>query len=71
VSDVRTLLSQCQALGAEFSPQPDGRWKVKAPAPLPEELREQLRQHKAEVLALLVAEQPRPYLDIMTSARSG
>jgi hypothetical protein len=53
MSDVTTLLSRCRALGAEFTPTPDGKLKVTAPAPLPDELREQLRQRKAEVLALL------------------
>jgi hypothetical protein len=55
MSDVQTLLTRCYELGAEFTPGPDGKLKVRAPAPLPEELREQLRQRKAEVLALLLS----------------
>jgi hypothetical protein len=55
MSDVQTLLTRCYELGAEFAPGPNGKLKVRAPAPLPEELREQLRQHKADVLALLHA----------------
>jgi hypothetical protein len=55
MSDVQTLLARCQELGAEFFPTPEGKLKVRAPAPLPEELQGQLRQHKAEVLALLRA----------------
>lgn len=53
MSDVQTLLNRCQDLGVTLTPTPDGKLKVKAPAPLPEALREQLRQRKAEVLALL------------------
>lgn len=53
MTDVQTLVSQCRKLGAEFIPQPNGTLKVWAPAPLPEPLREALRKHKAEVLALL------------------
>lgn len=53
MSDVQTLVNRCYALGAEFLPQPDGKLKVRAPAPLPEPLRVALKQHKAEVLALL------------------
>ena len=52
---VQTLLSRCQELGATFVPGPDGKLKVKAPAPLPDELCEELRQRKAEVLALLLS----------------
>lgn len=53
MTDVQTLLTRCRELGAEFIPQPDGKLKVRAPAPLPEPLRAALKQHKAEVLALL------------------
>src|SRR5690349_12561315 len=53
MSDVQALLIRCRALGAEFIPTPEAKLKVKAPIPLPENLREALRQRKAEVLALL------------------
>lgn len=53
MSDVQALLARCQELGATLAPGPDGKLKIRAPAPLPEELREALRQRKAEVLALL------------------
>ena len=55
MSDVQALLARCRELGAEFIPGPDGRLKVKAPAPLPEELQEELRKHKAALLALLLS----------------
>jgi hypothetical protein len=58
MNDVRTLLSQCQELGAEFIPLPDGKLKVRAPRPLPETLREELRRRKGEVLTFLCAERP-------------
>lgn len=51
--DVRLLLNRCHELGAKFIPQPDGKLKVRAPAPLPEDLREELRQRKGELLTLL------------------
>ena len=60
MSDVHTLLSRCQELGATFAPGPDGKLKVKAPAPLPEELREALRQRRPEILALLSQQLPFP-----------
>lgn len=59
MSDVQTLLTRCRELGATFLPLPDGKLKVRAPAPLPEELQAELRRHKGEVLALLT-QQPSP-----------
>ena len=56
MSDVRTLLTRCRALGAELTPTPRGTLKVSAPAPLPEELRAELKQRKAELLAVLRCE---------------
>ena len=55
MSDVQTLLARCRELGAELAPGPDGRLKVKAPAPLPEELQEELKRRRGEVLALLLS----------------
>jgi TubC N-terminal docking domain len=60
MSDLQTLLARCQELGATLTPGPEGKLKVRAPAPLPEELREELRQHKAEVLDLLSRQPPFP-----------
>jgi hypothetical protein len=61
MSDVQTLLLRCRELGATLTPEPDGKLKLKAPSALPEELCEELRQCKAEVLALLT----RPYLNAL------
>jgi hypothetical protein len=61
MSDLHALLARCQALGAELTPTPHGTLKVKAPVPLPAALKDELRQYKAEVLALLTA--PRPFQD--------
>ncbi|NOT55859.1 MAG: hypothetical protein HOP18_14770 [Deltaproteobacteria bacterium] len=58
--DIQTLLSKCRELGAEITPTLHGTIKLKAPAPLPDELREELRHHKAEVLALLT----RPHINV-------
>src|SRR5215813_10735979 len=57
MSGVLALMTRCRELGAEFFPSPDGKLKVKAPAPLPDELRTELRRHKAEVIAALAAYQ--------------
>lgn len=59
MNNVEMLLLRCRELGAEFTPAPEGKLKVKAPAPLPEDLRDALKQRKAEVLALL----SRPYIN--------
>lgn len=56
MKDVRILLSRCRELGAEFIPQPDGKLTVRAPHPLPDFLRDELKRHKGEVLALLKAQ---------------
>jgi hypothetical protein len=53
MSDVIALLSRCRAFGAEFLPDPGGKLKVQAPAPLPKELQTELKRHKAELLELL------------------
>jgi len=55
MSEVQILLSRCQELGATFSPGSDGKLKVKAPAPLPAHLLQELKQHKPEILAILKA----------------
>jgi hypothetical protein len=59
MTDIQTLLTRCRELGAEFISGPGGKLKVRALAPLPEDLQEQLRQHKSDVLALLA----RPYVN--------
>ena len=53
MSEMHILLASCRELGAKFSPTSDGKLKVQAPAPLPEELLVELRKYKAEVLAAL------------------
>jgi len=52
MSDVGTLLSRCRELGAEFIQTSNGV-KVRAPAPLPEEMRQELKLRKAEILSFL------------------
>jgi predicted RNA-binding Zn-ribbon protein involved in translation (DUF1610 family) len=53
MSDAQTLLARCRELGAKLTSAPDDKLKVRAPVPLPEELQAELKQRKAEVLALL------------------
>jgi hypothetical protein len=59
MSDVQALLTRCRGLGVELTPTPHGTLNVKAPAPLPDGLRDELRQRKSEVLALLT----RPHIN--------
>lgn len=61
MSDVQSLLARCRELGAELTPTPHGMLKVKAPAPLPDTLREELKQRKSEVITLLTLN--RPYIN--------
>lgn len=55
MTDAQSLLIRCQELGATLAPGPDGKLRVRAPAPLPEGLRQELKRRKREVLALLEA----------------
>lgn len=61
MSDVQTLLARCRALGAELFPTPDGKLKVRAPVPLPEDLQQKLKCYKAEILTLLAQPQVPPW----------
>ena len=47
------LLRQARARGATFQVLESGHINVQAPSPLPDALMEELRQHKAAILALL------------------
>jgi hypothetical protein len=53
MSNVETLLARCRKLGAEVTLTPNGTLKVTGPVPLPVPLRDELKQRKAELLALL------------------
>lgn len=52
MTEVATLIEQARSLGATLRVQGD-TVKVKAPAPLPAEVMEALRQHKAEIIRAL------------------
>jgi len=54
------LLSELQHQGFTLAPLPEGKLVVKPAERLTDALREQLRQHKAEVLALLSKPSPQP-----------
>ena len=63
MSEAGALLEKCRALGISLRPGEGGKLKVSPPPErLPGELVEELRHHKAEVLALLTQGQQRPYL---------
>jgi len=53
MTDIRILLAKAQEQGATFIPGEGDELKVRAPAPLPQDLVEELKEHKAEILALL------------------
>jgi hypothetical protein len=55
--DVVELVSRCRALGAVFVIEGD-RFKVNAPAPLPDDLRDALRAERTRVLVCLRLCQP-------------
>ena len=47
------LLAKCRELGVVLVPGAEGKLRIAPPGRLPEELREELKRRKAEVLALL------------------
>jgi hypothetical protein len=53
---VQEVIARCRDLGVTLAPGPGGKLRATPPGRLPEELREELRRYKAEVLALLTAE---------------
>lgn len=60
-----TLLTRCRDLGLTLALGPDGKLRISPRGVLPAELRENLKQYKAEVLALLVQQssRPRPFIN--------
>lgn len=50
-----TLLSRCRDLGVIVALSPEGKLRATPPGKLPEDLKAQIRQHKAAVLAALCA----------------
>ena len=53
------LLARCKELQVELIPEED-RLKVRSPVPLTPDLREELRQYKAELIAFLQKPQVKP-----------
>jgi hypothetical protein len=51
------LLKRCQELGITLALWPDGSIKVSPPGVLPEPLRLEIRNHRAEILPLLTRQQ--------------
>jgi hypothetical protein len=47
------LLKRCHELGVIVALSPEGKLRATPPGRLPEDLKAQIRQHKAEVLAVL------------------
>lgn len=57
---VQEILGQCRELGVNLAPGPGGKLRASPPGKLPEELREELRRHRAEILAFLQAKEEKP-----------
>ena len=55
MSHVEMLLARCRELGAALIPQLDGKLKIRALVPIPDTLRNELKQRKAEVITLLIS----------------
>ena len=53
MSTAQALLRQVEAAGGRLVPRGGGGLKVQAPAPLPDDFLDELRQHKRELLSLL------------------
>ena len=51
MTTVHTVLARCRELGITITPTERGTLKVRAEAPLPEDLRGTLKRHKEEILA--------------------
>ncbi|MFQ5930946.1 MAG: hypothetical protein ACE5MM_00920 [Nitrospiraceae bacterium] len=51
MTTVDAVLSRCQELGVTLTPTERGTLKVRAEAPLPEDLLNTLKHHKKEILA--------------------
>ncbi len=58
-AEVRLIMDQCKARGIILEPSPDGEHlDLHYQAPPPEDLRQMLRQHKAEIISLLKPQTP-------------
>lgn len=51
--NAETLLTRCRSLGVTILPTPQGKLRVTPPGRLPDDLKEELRKRKVEVLAVL------------------
>ena len=58
MTDIQILLAKAQEQGATFIPGEGDELKVRAPAPLPQDLVEELKEHKPEILAWLRERDP-------------
>jgi len=52
-SDAQALIRHCQEIGVSLVPTPEGKLKVCPVGAPSEELKDELRQHKEEIIALL------------------
>jgi hypothetical protein len=58
MSDIQILLTQCRDLGIALAPGSEGKLRITPAGVLPHELRTELKQRKAEILALLQSPWP-------------
>lgn len=58
-ADVERIIDQCRSISITLEPSPDGAYLyLHHETPPPEDLRQQLRQHKADILAMLAGPKP-------------
>ena len=68
-AEVRRVLNQCKALGIILEPTPDGEHlDLHYQAPPPEDLRQLLRAHKKEIMALLRPQPPQWHAERIAAA---
>jgi hypothetical protein len=56
--NAQEVITRCRDLGVTLAVSPEGKLRATPPGKLPEALREELKQHKGEVLALLAQQEP-------------
>lgn len=66
---IRDIFNRCRALGIILEPSPDGeRLVLHYDSPPPDDLRQELRQHKPEILSLLKPQPPQWHADQIAEA---
>lgn len=64
----RAVLARCREYYAVLTPQDGGGLVIDSPEPLPDDLRQELREHKTEIIALLQTRPPLWHANAVASA---